>query len=368
MRESLQHWIESYHGWAHILLLLGIGIVLHLVVFLFYRITRHKFSSPRFVWLRIFLNALRKPIVFLIWFVLLAFLIFFVTELLSEVSGRVWSEKILSIGASVLVLWFCLRFIKQVEIKMLTGQIGGKRFDRTTLDGLAKLARILVVSLSVLMILQEGFNVSMAAIYAAAGGIGVGITFAAQDLLKNFFGGLVLYFDRPFSIGDWISSPDRQIEGTVEKIGWRTTRILTLARRPLYVPNAVFLTVSVENPQRMLNRRIKQNIGVRFEDYKLLPTILAEIKTLLHEHPELDQTATQYINVMELTESSISLQLYAFTKTTNQLIFQDIQQALLLSILGLIEKHGAQTSFPTTTLQVPGIVLQQTKGIEHGST
>lgn len=66
----------------------------------------------------------------------------------------------------------------------------------------------------------------------------------------------MIYFDRPFKVGDWIRSPDRQIEGTVERIGWRMTIIRTFDKRPLYVPNSVFSSIVVENPSRMLNRRI----------------------------------------------------------------------------------------------------------------
>ena len=81
------------------------------------------------------------------------------------------------------------------------------------------------------------------------GGIAVG--FAARDLLANFLGGLSIFMDRPFAVGDWIRSPDREIEGTVEDVGWRVTRIRTFDQRPLYVPNSVFSTVALENPSRL---------------------------------------------------------------------------------------------------------------------
>ena len=85
--------------------------------------------------------------------------------------------------------------------------------------------------------------------------------FAAKDVLANFFGTLMLLVDKPFVVGDWIRSPDREIEGTVEDVGWRTTRIRTFDRRPLYVPNANFASLTVENPQRMENRRIYETFS-----------------------------------------------------------------------------------------------------------
>ena len=100
--------------------------------------------------------------------------------------------------------------------------------------------------------------------FGGVGGLIVGL--AAKDLLSNFFGGMMIYFDRPFKVGDWIRSPDRQIEGTVERIGWRMTIIRTFDKRPLYVPNSVFSSIVVENPSRMLNRRINETFGLRYQD------------------------------------------------------------------------------------------------------
>ena len=100
---------------------------------------------------------------------------------------------------------------------------------------LAKLGYIVVGITGLLTLLQTlGLSISGLMAFGGMGGIAVG--FAAKDILANFFGGLFIYTDRPFSVGDWIRSPDRDIEGTVEKIGWRVTRIRTFDKRPLYIP------------------------------------------------------------------------------------------------------------------------------------
>ncbi len=91
----------------------------------------------------------------------------------------------------------------------------------------------------------------------------------------------MIYFDRPFKVGDWIRSPDRQIEGTVERIGWRMTSIRTFDKRPLYVPNSVFSNIVVENPSRMLNRRIFETIGLRYDDADKVPVIIDEVREML---------------------------------------------------------------------------------------
>ena len=92
--------------------------------------------------------------------------------------------------------------------------------DETTVTAIAKLARVSIVITAALMAMQTlGISISGVLAFGGIGGIAVG--FAAKDLLANFFGGLVIYLDRPFKVGDWIRSPDRDIEGTVVKIGWR---------------------------------------------------------------------------------------------------------------------------------------------------
>ena len=182
------------------------------------------------------------------------------------------------------------------------------------------------------------------------GGIAVG--FAAQDLLSNFFGGLFIYTDRPFSVGDWIRSPDRNIEGTVEKIGWRVTRIRTFDQRPLYVPNSIFSHIALENPSRMTNRRIKETIGIRYEDAAKMGEIIELVKKMLLEHPEIDTSKTLIVNFNIFAASSLDFFIYTFTKTTNWVNYHQIKQDVLLKILDIIEGEGAECAFPTSTVHV----------------
>lgn len=91
------------------------------------------------------------------------------------------------------------------------------------------------------LLFGEHFGMSLSGLMAFGGIGGIAIGMAGKDILSNFFSGLMLYFDRPFNIGDWVSSPDRNIEGTVVEIGWRITKIITFDHRPLYIPNSVFL-------------------------------------------------------------------------------------------------------------------------------
>jgi len=298
------------------------------------------------------LIALRKPLVVLIWYLAIVYSLMLLAKYVKDTSLTLPLDKAASIGIVIICVWFLLRLIKNVETKMSQGQLGKQTFDKTTVSGIVKLCKVLLFAIAVLAVLQA-LGVPLAAIYTAAGGAGIGITLAAQDMLKNIFGGLMLYFDRPFSIGDWISSPDKQIEGTVEEIGWRTTLIRTFDKRPLYVPNATFLVVSVENPSRMLHRRIRIDIGVRYCDFQQIPKITQDIEEMLRNDPDIAPDQTLWVNLVNFAPSSLEFRVYAFTKTTAWIPFQKIQQAVFIKILDIIEKNGAEAAFPSRTLYVP---------------
>jgi MscS family membrane protein len=258
-----------------------------------------------------------------------------------------------TLGVIFLATLFAVRFIQFVETHVVIGDYGERPVDATTASAIGKLLRISVVITAVLTAAQSlGFSIAGLLAFGGVGGIAVG--FAAQDLLANFFGGLMIYLDRPFSVGDWIRSPDQEIEGTVEEIGWRQTRIRTFDQRPLYVPNSTFSTISVENPSRMRNRRIYETIGVRYDDIAVLPRIVDDVRSMLEQHDAFDTSRTLMVNFNAFGPSSLDFFVYTFTKTTVWTEYHVIKQDVLLRIAAIIEGHGAEIAFPTRTLHLSG--------------
>ncbi|TVZ39174.1 MscS family membrane protein [Alteromonadaceae bacterium 2753L.S.0a.02] len=256
------------------------------------------------------------------------------------------------IGAIVIVAWFLTNFISRVEDNLVDPEFSYKPMDKTTAMALGRLLRISVIITAVLVGLQSlGYSVSGVLAFGGIGGIAVG--FAAKDLLANFFGGLMIYLDRPFAVGDWVRSPDKNIEGTVEDIGWRLTRIRTFDKRPLYVPNSTFTQISVENPSRMSHRRIYEHIGIRYDDAAKMDVIVAQVKEMLSNHPEIDTDNTLIVNFNKFASSSLEFFVYCFTKTTEWIKYHEVKQDVLLKILNIIESHGAECAFPTSTLHIP---------------
>jgi MscS family membrane protein len=225
--------------------------------------------------------------------------------------------------------------------------------DATTATAIAKLLRASTAITAILTLLQT-FNVDISAVLAFGGLGGLAVGMAAKDLIANFFGGLTIYLDKPFKVGDWIRSPDRQIEGTVEYIGWRQTRIRTFDKRPLYIPNATFTQIAVENPSRMTHRRIYETFGLRYQDARVLEKVVNEVRDYLRKHDDLATDQTLIVNVNEFADSSVNFFVYCFTKTTDWVTYHRIKEQVLLDILKIIHKHGADVAFPTRTVQIEG--------------
>ncbi|WP_372372503.1 mechanosensitive ion channel family protein [Alcaligenes faecalis] len=216
------------------------------------------------------------------------------------------------------------------------------------------IARVLKFGAFVVMLLffGEHFGLSMSGLLAFGGIGGIAIGMAGKDILSNVFSGAMLYFDRQFKIGDWIRSPDRNIEGTVVEIGWRLTKIMTFDKRPLYVPNSLFSSISVENPGRMTNRRINTEVGLRYEDAGKVRGIVDEIGQMLAQHPDIDQTQTTLVYFNAFADSSLNIMVYCFTKTTQWAEWLGIQQDVYLKIIDIVQRHGADFAFPSQTLYV----------------
>ncbi|HHA0033422.1 TPA: mechanosensitive ion channel family protein [Yersinia enterocolitica] len=214
------------------------------------------------------------------------------------------------------------------------------------------ISRMLKITLVVVVVLLYGEHLGMSfsglVTFGGIGGLAVGL--AGKDILSNFFSGVMLYFDRPFNIGDWIRLPDRHIEGVVVEIGWRLTKIMTFENRPLYVPNSMFTDVSVENPGRMTNRRIKTTIGLRYADADKIGAIVDEMHSFLANNDDIDQRQTLLVYFNGFGDSSLNIMVYCFTKTKVWAEWLAIQQHCYLKFIDIVHKHGADFAFPSRSL------------------
>ncbi len=328
----------------------------HIVNKIIDRLEKHAAQTAS-AWDDALLEACRRPLVWLIWILGINFSASIAAHRLGSAMVPI-IDPVNRLAVIILGALFLHNFIKRAEQNLLNPDFVSKPLDATTVRAVAKLLRTAVVITAFLVAMQLfGYSISGLLAFGGIGGIAVG--FAAKDLLANFFGGLMIYLDRPFSVGDWIRSPDQEIEGTVEDIGWRLTRIRTFDKRPLYIPNSVFANIAVENPSRMTHRRIFETLGIRYHDINKMNTIVAAVKSMLIEHPEIDEKQTLIVNFDRFSPSSVDFFVYTFTVTIDWIHFHNVKHDVLLRIAEIISEAGAQVAFPTTTLDLPQVPMSE---------
>ena len=355
MMEWIDQYVNQFVGenvWiAKVFIIVFLTLLVDAVQKLVLRRIEKRLAQTKTLWDDALIYSIRTPTSLIVWIVGLSF----VGTLLKFNA----TETLRGVGVIVVAAWALVRFIRQIEERVIhAGEMKEEKIDRTTAAAIAQLLRISVIITALLVGLQTmGINISAILAFGGIGGIAIG--FAAKDMLANFFGGLMIYLDRPFAVGDWVRSSDRNIEGTVERIGWRLTVIRTFDKRPLYIPNSIFAAIAVENPSRMSHRRIYETLGIRYDDVAKLPAIISDVKAMLRSHPDIAQDQTMIVNFNQFAASSLDFFVYTFTKTTNWIEYHQVKQDVLLKISDIIARHEAEIAFPTSTVHLPETVLLQ---------
>ncbi len=209
--------------------------------------------------------------------------------------------------------------------------------------------KALVVVITIVAIFQEwGFNVS--AFLASLGLVGMAFALAAKDTAANLFGSLVIFTDRPFKIGDWIKTPE--VEGTIESIGIRSTRVRTFAQALVSVPNGVLANAAILNWSRMGKRRIKMTLGLTYGTTSTqMQSILEQMRAYLHANDDVHPD-TIYIHFTEFQDSALGIFCYFFTKTTNWGEYMAVRERINLEMMRIVEENGAAFAFPSQSLYV----------------
>ena len=304
-------------------------------------------------WLKTFSETLYTPSAWLIW----VYGTLIAIEILINGANITFPIYILSkfrnLFFVIVTTWVLLKWKNKYEkiLKTKLSNRTSKKNDEALIYAIGRVSSIFIIMVGG-MIVFDILGIQLTALLAFGGIGGVAIGWAAKDVIANIFGGLMIHINRPFSVGDWIMSPNKNFEGTVEEIGWYMTRIRTFARRPMFIPNSIILDAIIENPQLMYNRRIKETIGVRYEDSNKVKDIVKDIEKMLKKHPAIDLNQSLFVHFVSFGPSALEIEVYTFTKTTDWAEWREIQQDVFLKIINIVESHDAQIAYPTRTLQI----------------
>ncbi len=253
--------------------------------------------------------------------------------------------------------WFCYN-----SVSLLEHWLGhwAKRTESTLDDHLVpfirKTLRVFIVFLAILMLVQNlGYSIS--GLLASLGIGGLAVALAAKDSLSNIFGSIMILLDRPFTIGDWIKADD--LEGTVEEIGFRSTRIRTFAKTLITVPNSTLMNMSIDNFSRMPKRRIKLTIGITYDtNPQQMRQAVAALKQMLREHPAIDQDFF-LVNFTNFGASSLDIMVYCFTTSTIWGEYLNAREDVCLKIMETLGQLGLDIAFPSQTVYLPDLEKKQ---------
>lgn len=294
------------------------------------------------------LKASKKPMQF--FFILISFVIILII-IKNNTNFMNWflQNRAISVVFVISITWYLILFIRLTQEHLI--YFSKKNKDKTSILALGQISIAFVVVISILIVLQC-VGVNFAGLLAFGGFSGIAIGFAAKDLLANFLGALMIYMDNTFKVGDWISSPDKKIEGEVESIGWRQTKIITIEKKPIYVPNSFFSTIIVENASRMTHRHINEIICIKYSNINEVEKIISDIKNFISSHPKIDNSLPYIVGIVKIVPSSFEVMIYCFTTSTIYESFIAMKQEIFLGSVNIITTNGCEVFTPTTTICV----------------
>ncbi len=213
-------------------------------------------------------------------------------------------------------------------------------------------SRLFLILIGFILVLQNlGYSVS--SLLAGVGLGGAALALASKDMVANIFGSVVIFFDKPFTVGDWIDTGG--VEGTVEEIGIRTTKVRTFANSLVTVPNAIFTNTSINNWSRMRKRRIKMNVGLTYSTHPdKMEKAVEAIREIIRKDEKIHNDFF-LVNFDNFGPFSLDVFIYCFTVTTNWAEFLQVKQDFQLKIMRAVHELGLSFAFPTQSLHIESI-------------
>lgn len=329
--------------------------------------------------------------VLLITYFLVKYVFGFVFKRLAALSGgdengfaKVFLENVrmpLDVFAIVLGIYFALVFTVSDEaaVAMLSRAIGivfwcavfwlviiisdsvfgavanklGQRSAKSTANLVSfarRVVKVILLLIAVLSVLTNcGVNVN--SIMASLGIGGVALAFASQDTIANFFGSVSIIIDRPFIVGDLVKTSSA--EGTVDAIGFRSTRIRTANKTVITIPNSVLAKDSVENFSKRNTRKVVQTIGLTYSTTAdQMESIMADLRASISEIEGVSRRDGVSAEFCDFADSSLNVEIIYYTSKTDRAFYMATRRKVNLAIMRIVEKHGLSFAFPSTSLYI----------------
>jgi MscS family membrane protein len=259
---------------------------------------------------------------------------------------------ILSVAVKLLIsisaVWSAFRLVDILDSLMIKkARQTGNRFDDLLVPMISKSLKVFILVIGVISS-ADNLNMDVSSLLAGLGIGGLAFALASKDLLGNFFGSLTVLLDRPFQIGDWVVIGD--VEGSVEEVGFRSTRVRTFYNSIITLPNAVLTTSTVDNMGARRFRRMKTMLGLTYDTApEKIDAFCEGIRSLVQLHPYMRKDYYQvYFN--QYNAASLDILVYVFWETPDWNTELRERHRFLLDILRLAKQLEVEFAYPTQTL------------------
>jgi len=297
------------------------------------------------------ISALKKPLGFA--FPLLGIHLFF----LLTFQESVWIKNLLNMLVIFLIFWALIAMAEALKgILYHTTEKLNPDLSREMANFILKIIKIFIGGIGLAAMLQV-WGINVTALLASLGLGGLAFALAAKDTASNLFGSFAILADKSIRIGEWIKVDG--VEGVVEDIGMRTTKIRTFEKSLVTVPNQVVANSPIENYSRRGVRRIKMTIGLTYGTTQAqMERIVQELREMLRQHEDIAQNETIMVNFKAFGDSTLDIFIYCFTRTANWQSYMDIRQRVQLEIMRIVEHNGSSFAFPSQSVYIEQIPEQ----------
>jgi MscS family membrane protein len=253
------------------------------------------------------------------------------------------------IGIIFSLTWVFLRIIDFFGlILMYRASLTESKADDQLVPFVKESVKVIVCIFALFFMFGTVFKLNVASLIAGLGIGGLAIALAAKESLENLMGSFTIFLDKPFTIGDLIKVGN--VEGVVEKIGFRSTRIRTLEKSYVTVPNKKMVDSELDNLSLRIQRRSKFSIGLTYQTKpSQIKSIIKEIENFINNHSSVIKDETR-IHLFEFDNSSLNIQILYFVDTLEYDIYLNVRQEINYAIIEIVERNGSEFAYPSTSV------------------
>lgn len=330
------------------LFILGIvfSITKYVINFIFGRLLSLFEKTGKYSFATLFISKIRNPISVVAWVVAFYYMIAF---LVKDPVAIATLARLLGI-----IFWGSACWGAMIVSDSLFGSLEAKLRKKSSgataslLGFINRVVKIAIIIIAILSALAHcGINVNT--IIASLGIGGMALAFASQDTIANFFGSVSIILDRPFIVGDWIKTPS--VEGNVEAIGFRSTRVRTFNKTVVTIPNSIMAKETIENFSKMPVRKVTQTLGFTYDSTpEQLDAVLPVFRERIGEIEGVSAKEGIVAEFVEFGASSLDVQIVYYTRQIDYAFFIATKRRVNLEIMRIAQENGLSFAFPSVSV------------------